>query len=519
MLYSAIALWRINQNAEKNTFDIKATIRQNLEREIWGRARDIARQVEIYLDTRPFDIQDEKLRKIAVQSILTTGYSGLHNGVGKSDGSYIFHVNRAMEGKLLSDFKSRLPVLWKAIEINLKGRETSSYYLWEERASVFREKFFVGIPVRGTDFILFATVYVDEFYGPLRAAESSIRRELILTTHLLLVSTIIVTAIIVAISLFLARKISGPIRLLARHARLIGHGKLGTNITVHSRDEVGELAGVLNKMSKDLVEYIDNLRKTTAIKERMEGELNTAHAIQQSILPHVFPPFPNNREFDIFAAMIPAKEVAGDFYDFFFVAPDRLAFVIGDVSDKGVPAALFMAITRTLIRFFGLGQLGPAEIMARTSEALALENETKMFVTAVYGEYCLNNGNIVLANAGHNRPVLIRNGGAKFELVQPNIPLGTGFSCKYVENSIVLQKGDLFFLYTDGITEAQTTGGDFYGSERLLAALAAQARCAKPKSLCQVIEKDVREFTRGAVQMDDITLLALQVNEYRGTGT
>lgn len=515
LLYSALALRRIYQNAEHNTADIKLTIRQNLEREIWGKARDIAREIEIYLEAHPFDRHDENLRNIAVQKILNTGYSGLHDGIGKSDGRYVFHMNRAMEGKSLSELKSKLPVLWQAIAVSLNGWETCSYYLWEDLPGVFREKFFVGVPVKGTDCILFATVYVDEFYGPLRAAENSIRQELLVTTHLLLGSALAITAIMVLVSIFLARKVSGPIRQLARHAQSIGQGNLGATISIRSRDEVGELAGVLNKMSSDLKDYIANLRKTTAVKERMEGELNAAHSIQQSILPHDFPPFPQIGEFDIYAAMIPAKEVGGDFYDFFFVAPDRLAFVIGDVSGKGVPAALFMAITSTLLRFFALSRLPPAEIMARTGEALALENEARMFVTAIYGEYDLNNGNVVLANAGHNRPVLVRNGIPAYLVIPPNIPIGTGFRRQYSEYSMALAEGDVLFLYTDGVTESQTAEGEFYGDERLLSALADHVRTGQVKDLCAALETDLQKFAGGPESVDDLTMLAFKVNSLR----
>ena len=512
MLYSALALQRIYQNAEHNTDDIKLTIRQNLEREIWSKARDIARQIEIYLNSHPFDQHDENLRNIAVQKILNTGYSGLHDGIGKSDGRYVFHMNRALEGKSLSAFKAKLPILWQAIEIGLKGQETCSYYLWEDCPGIFREKFFVGIPVKDTECILFATVYVDEFYGPLRAAENSIRKELIITTHLLLGSTVVVIIIMVIISILLARKVSRPIRQLAHYAQSIGQGNLGTNVSIRSRDEVGELAGVLNKMSSDLKDYIENLKKTTAIKERMEGELNAAHNIQQSILPHDFPPFPQIREFDIYAAMVPAKEVGGDFYDFFFVSPDRLAFVIGDVSGKGVPAALFMAITSTLLRFFALSRFSPAEIMARVDEALSLENEARMFVTAIYGEYDLNNGNVILANAGHNRPALIRNGIPVYLVIPPNIPLGTGFRRQYSEYSIDLSEGDVLFLYTDGVTESQTAAGEFYGDERLLSALADHVQIGNVKDLCVAIETDLQKFTAGPESVDDLTMLAFKVN-------
>ena len=511
LMYSALALWRIYQNAERNTADIKMTIRRNLEREIWSKARDIAREMEIYLEAHPFDRHDEYLRDIAVQKIQNTGYSGLHDGIGKSDGHYVFHMNRAVEGQDLSGLKNKLPFLWQAIEINLQGRETCSYYLWDDGAKL-REKFFVGIPVKGTDCILFATVYVDEFYGPVRAAENSIRNEMMLTIHLLLGSTVLLTFIMIIISILLARKISWPMRQLARHAQVIGAGNLDVNIAIKSRDEVGELAGVLNKMSSDLKAYIENLRKTTVIKERMEGELNATHNIQQSILPHDFPPFPQIKEFDIYATMIPAREVGGDFYDFFFVSPDRLAFIVGDVSGKGVPAALFMAITVTLLRFFALSRISPAEIMARSSAALSMENEARMFVTAVYGEYDLNTGKVILANAGHNRPVIIRKGCPEYLAVPTNIPLGTGFQRQYVEYPVTLADGDMLFLYTDGVPESQNANEDFYGDKRLLSVLADSLKSNNVNDLCEAVKDNLRKFSYGIEPVDDLTMLAFKVN-------
>ena len=511
LAYSALALWRICQNAERNTDDIKAVIRRNLEREIWSKARDIARQVEIYLEAHPFDRNDDKLRSIAVQKIQQTGYSGLHDGIGRSDGCYVFHMNRAVEGKSLSGFRTKLPVLWKAIEFSLHGRETSSYYLWDDNGRM-REKFFVGIPVKGTDCILFATVYVDEFYGPLRDAERAIRAELLLTIRLLLGPAVALTAVMVFVSLLLARRMSRPIRELTARAQAIGKGNLDEKIAVRSRDEIGELAGVLNRMSTDLKAYIDNLRKTTAAKERMEGELNAAHNIQQSLLPHTFPPFPQVREVDIYAAMVPAREVGGDFYDFFFVGQDRLAFLIGDVSGKGVPAALFMAIAATLMRSFALSRLPPAEIMARTSEELALENDSRMFVTAIYGEYDLRSGRLELVSAGHNRPVMIRGGAPEYLALPPNIPLGTGFRRAYAVQALEILPGDTLFLYTDGVPEALDARDDFYGEKRLLSVLASGGKSNSPKGLCEAIESDLQRFSGGVEAADDLTLLALKIN-------
>ncbi len=204
-IFSVIGVLRITENATDNADKMKTTIRQDLEKILGEKARDLAGQVEIYLQTRPLDPKDPILRKIVVQKIQGTGYSGLHDGVGQGDGKYLFHPNPAVEGKRLSDFRYKLPALWEAVQKNLTGQSVGKYYLWQEKDGRIREKYFVGVPVNGTDCILFATVYVDEFYQPLIQAQETIGREKDATIRIFLFSSLLATMVIVLISVLIAR--------------------------------------------------------------------------------------------------------------------------------------------------------------------------------------------------------------------------------------------------------------------------------------------------------------------------
>ena len=518
-LFSFIGVVRITENAKDNAVKMETAIRRGLETFLSEKAYALAGQIEIYLRYHPLDIRDPELRKIALQKIQQTGYSGLHDGVGKQDGKYLFHPNPAIEGQPLSAFRYKLPALWEAIRENLNGRPVSRYYLWEEKDGTFREKFFVGIPVRGTDCILFATVYVDEFYQPLYQAQETITREKEASIRIFLISSFLATVVLILVSVFIARSFSRPIHKVALHARRIGAGDLESRLHIPTGDEMEELAEVLNKMSADLSAYIKNLTETTAVKERMEGELQLAREIQHSIIPHTFPPFPDVREFDIYGTMIPAKEVAGDFFDFFFIDPDKLGIVIGDVSGKGVPAALFMSMARALVRVYGLAGEGPARTLGKTNRMLAADNDASMFVSVIYAEYDLWTGRMVLANGGHNPPLLCSAGASRRLDTQPDLFLGPFPDAAFQEWSFTMAPGDAVIFYTDGVTEAQTASGSLYGDERLLCRYDGR-QDRDPQGLCRDLLADVREFCREAPQYDDITLLAFRVNELRtGSGS
>ena len=245
-------------------------------------------------------------------------------------------------------------------------------------------------------------------------------------------------------------------------------------------------------------------------KERIGAELNVATQIQADMLPRIFPAFPERPEFDIYASMTPAKEVGGDFYDFFLVDDDHLAMVIADVSGKGVPAALFMVIAKTLLKNAAQTGLSPRAVLEKVNNQLCENNEAEMFVTVWLGLYQISTGRLTAANAGHEYPAIRRAGGG-FELVRDRhgFVLAGMENARYREYELELGPGDTLFVYTDGVAEATDGANTLYGTERMLDALnAAPGRC--PEELLAAVRADIDQFVGGAPQFDDITMLAIQ---------
>ncbi|NCA75509.1 MAG: fused response regulator/phosphatase [Alphaproteobacteria bacterium] len=245
----------------------------------------------------------------------------------------------------------------------------------------------------------------------------------------------------------------------------------------------------------------------------IQQDLNTAREIQQAILPKAFPPFTNQSRFDIFASMVAAKEVGGDFFDFFMIDSDRLGFVIGDVSGKGVPAAIFMAVSRTLIRATGLKGIPANDCMSYVNNLLCNESVSCMFVTVFYGILNTLTGEVDYVNAGHNPPYLISPDGIRKVDMTGGLILGCMEGLTYQSKTIKLNPGDRLFLYTDGVTEAFNTKDEAYGEDRLEAFLKQNAGAP----IDEVVKKsftEINDFSAGVPQSDDITLLSIV---YHGT--
>ncbi|MCG3121426.1 MAG: Regulator of RpoS [bacterium] len=242
----------------------------------------------------------------------------------------------------------------------------------------------------------------------------------------------------------------------------------------------------------------------------LQQELEVARKIQQSIVPRKFPPFPERREFEIHAEMIPARDVGGDFYDFFLIDDNRLGFVIGDVSGKGVPAALFMAVSKTLLKATALKGLPPEECLQQVNRILHLESVAAMFVTIFYGILNTRTGEVEYANGGHNPPYLLRVGGHIEALAGTGgLVLGAMRNTTYQAKKITLQAGDGIFLYTDGVTEAVDEQNEQFTETRLEESLQRSADAFLPHVVRNTIDA-VQKFSNGAPQADDITLLALK---------
>ncbi len=278
-------------------------------------------------------------------------------------------------------------------------------------------------------------------------------------------------------------------------------------LQIHTGDELENLSAVMGEMETQIGEYIGDLTRVTAEKERIGAELNIATQIQADMLPRIFPAFPERREFDLYATMGPAKEVGGDFYDFFLVDDDHLALVMADVSGKGVPAALFMVIAKTLIK--NRAQLGesPAEILKNVNEQLCEGNEAELFVTVWLAILEISTGKGVAANAGHEHPVLRRKDGS-YELVtyRHSPAVATMEGLRFREHPFELHPGDRLFVYTDGVPEATNAKNELFGSERMLAALNTDPD-VPPEQLLRNVRAAIDAFVGDAPQFDDITML------------
>lgn len=308
-----------------------------------------------------------------------------------------------------------------------------------------------------------------------------------------------------------ARTITKPLSRLADTAAVMAAGNLDVALPKAAyQDEVGQLTDSFEYMKISLREYIQNLTETTAAKERIESELKIAHDIQMGILPKLFPPFPDRKELDIYATLIPAKEVGGDFYDFFFVDDSHMVFTIGDVSGKGVPASLLMAVTSTLIKAKSGKEISADRIMAGVNSDLCAESDSNMFVTCFLGILDLKTGKLAYSNGGHNIPYWIHKNGT----VEPfdnttSLALGVLDTFGYETKSVRFEVGDSLILYTDGITEAMNSKEELYSEERFEPFLKTM-KSLPSKEIVEHTMAEVKRFTTGASQSDDITLVVIR---------
>lgn len=250
-------------------------------------------------------------------------------------------------------------------------------------------------------------------------------------------------------------------------------------------------------------------KETLAVKERMESELKVARDIQLSLVPKTFPPFPDIGSFDIYAVLEPAKEVGGDLYDFFFIDEQHLCFVIGDVSGKGIPAALFMSATRSALKAQADKALSPAEILFKVNNELCRGNETCMFVTLFCGILDIGTGEVIYSSAGHNPPYIYRRPGTLEAVTKKHgMALGTMEDLPYRQDRLQLRAGDALVMYTDGVSEAMNVNNELFSEARLQSSIKS-GKTAEPQYIVKNLLADVDDFTRGAEQSDDITILVL----------
>ena len=326
-------------------------------------------------------------------------------------------------------------------------------------------------------------------------------------TALLILALVLIVGIVAA--LLASHRIVQPIeamtKSISRSARTGEVFKMED--TYRTNDEIELLAEAFDDLSRKTKTYIGQITQITAEKERITTELSLAKRIQEAMLPHIFPPFPERTEFDLYASMTPAKEVGGDFYDFFLVDADHLGMVMADVSGKGIPAALFMMICKTIVQSCAMLGQSPAEILTKTNEAICSNNQAEMFVTIWVGILEISTGKLRAANAGHEYPALKRANG-RFELYRDKhgLVVGAMEGVKYREYELQLEPGDKLFVYTDGVPEAIDSKNQAFGTGRMLQALNLEPE-AGPERMLQNVRQEMDDFVWDAEQFDDITML------------
>ena len=421
----------------------------------------------------------------------------------------------------IADADTEDPILYPGDWEPAHEREMKKFLAWDGTGMLYdinrTEKYgwtcTAGYPVRDGNEETYAFLFAD-------VSVNSVARLLKSYALKIAVGVLLVTVFIAWFSSRrMKRTIVDPVIAVTNAASAYAEGrKSGTDeryfagLDFHSNDEMENLSRVMADMELDLADHEARIRDITAEKERINTELDMAGKIQASMLPDRFPAFPDRCEFDLYATMDPAREVGGDFYDFFLIDEDHLGLLIADVSGKGVPAALFMMIAKVILQSCAMLGRSPGEILTKTNEALCSSNKTQMFVTVWMGILEISTGTITAANAGHEYPALSQDGPFALLKDRHGFVVGGMDGTQYQEYEIRMKPGDRLFLYTDGVPEATDAEECMFGLDRMLASLNREPGCP-PKRLLGNVKEDVNRFAGEAEQFDDMTMLCL---EYRG---
>ena len=334
--------------------------------------------------------------------------------------------------------------------------------------------------------------------------------------HLLAATILLVLFASVTTYFFLKKHFVRPMKLVTKEAQRFAKENSASvqalTGDISSIREIKILAESIDQMEKDTLIYIDSITHLTSENNRISTELSIARQIQAAVLPNDFPPFPGRSEFDIYASMSPAKEVGGDFYDFFLIDSDHIGLVIADVSGKGVPAALFMMVAKLLIKLRAYSGGDPGEMLSDVSKTLLERNPMELFVTAWFAIITISTGEGKVVNAGHEYPVIHHENG-KYEFVKNKhqIPLAIADEYSYKSRDFKLEPGDSLFVYTDGVTEAENSSKEMFGEENLLAGLNRDPE-ANPEDSIKNVKRQIEAFVGEAEQFDDITMLEFRFN-------
>ncbi|WP_407399667.1 SpoIIE family protein phosphatase [Anaerovibrio sp.] len=349
------------------------------------------------------------------------------------------------------------------------------------------------------------------FMGQMDSFSDNLQRESLLLLKVALLIFFIMVLIMIFMSKELSERFVKPIKQMADGVREIASGNLDKKLDINTGDEIEHLAVCFNAMTDELKVYIDNLSKVTAEKEKVAAELSVARNIQLGALPQDF--LTNYQEFQIYASMDAAKGVGGDFYDFYMMDEHHLVVTIADVSGKGIPAALYMMRAKTALKNMVLRVKNAsdfADIMKMANQELCRENDEMMFVTVFIAKLDLTTGEFIYVNGGHNSPLVQSNGEFCYlQQSRKHLMLGINEDEMYEAHSLVLQRGDMIFLYTDGVTEAMNEAGELYSEERLLEILNRKPQ-KDVRDILAAVRQDVSTYAGNAEQSDDITMLGLK---------
>lgn len=362
----------------------------------------------------------------------------------------------------------------------------------------------------GKYFVFYSPVETTQWTVAIVCPRSELYAEVKTLRSVLIILGIIALLLMIALSYKGIRKVVAPVEDFSGVAKKIAQGDFTAELPqIRSRDELRELHDSFEYLQHSLVQYVDELKSTTANKERIESELRIAHGIQMGMIPKIFPPFPERDDLALAARLVPAKEVGGDLYDF-FIEDGKLYFIIGDVSGKGIPASLVMAVTCRLFRLSALHHDKPEEIIASLNDSLADGNELAMFCTAFLGVLDLTTGCLRYCNAGHNAPLVIGTDGRVAPIpVVPNLPLGMFEGFPYEGQQMELSKQTMLYLFTDGVSEAENTAKELFGDLRLEALLRRNV-ALEPADIIDATFTEVQRHANGAEQSDDITVMCIK---------
>ena len=417
-----------------------------------------------------------------------------------NDGTYITHPDqrRILKGNFFVHIKDADKPGVAQNTISRMKERNKSFIETDEKVRVNRANSYMFYsPIGSTDWILVFSVetFAIDIIG------------IVLGFAMLFIITfvLLVTFFVCRLTIQRAAK---PLRQLAASADEMADGQFSATLpSINSHDEIHLLRDSFANMQRSLSSYVEELKNTTAAKASIESELKIAHDIQMSMLPKTYPAFPDRHDIDIYGLVLPAKAVGGDLYDF-FIHDEKLFFCIGDVSGKGVPASLVMAVTRSLFRNISAYTQQPDQIAIALNDALSSNNDMGMFVTLFLGVVDLASGHLSYTNAGHNPPLLLTDDDVSVISCDANLPAGVMSGHQFTEQHLQLKSGDSIFLYTDGLNEAENASLQQFGMERVMQL--AKVTVRKPLPLIEAMMSSVQLFVGDAEQSDDLTMLAIQ---------